>query len=199
MIIKSPSFDPSLQGGAVVPAFATVMDILPTVLDLIGVEHPVSVGQDRGTYRGRAVERVRGVSWVPYFVDRSTATIHGDGHAGTPHGWELFGRAGLRRGNDKIVHLGYGGRTDAKDWQLFDLAVDPGETRDLAAEKPELLRELLGLWDAYVRETGVAWGAEAMPHGDVDASAFDKSTWVGGDALEHQKAWMKTRKGERPS
>ena len=30
------------------------------------------------------------------------------------------------------------------EWQLYNVAEDPGETRDLANEKPELLKELRG-------------------------------------------------------
>jgi arylsulfatase len=40
-------------------------------------------------------------------------------------------------------------------WQLYDLATDPGEVRDLAEEQPDVLKELLALWDQYVLENGV--------------------------------------------
>jgi hypothetical protein len=40
-------------------------------------------------------------------------------------------------------------------WQLYDLATDPGEVRDLAEEQPEVLKEMLALWDRYVLENGV--------------------------------------------
>ncbi len=32
-------------------------------------------------------------------------------------------------------------------WQLYDLAKDPGETTDLAKEKPDLLKELSDKWE----------------------------------------------------
>ncbi len=36
-------------------------------------------------------------------------------------------------------------------WQLYDLGTDPGETRDLATENPELTAELVAEWEANWR------------------------------------------------
>ena len=41
-------------------------------------------------------------------------------------------------------------------WRLYDLAVDPGETRDLAGDRPELMREMLKDYAAYEARVGVA-------------------------------------------
>jgi hypothetical protein len=41
------------------------------------------------------------------------------------------------------------------NWQLFDLAADPGETRDLADQKPELVQRLVAQWETYAKEVGV--------------------------------------------
>lgn len=123
-------------------AFATVMDVAPTVLELAGIAHP-------GTnYRGRTVAAMRGCSLLPYLEGRADA-VHA---ADEPTGWELFGRMAMRQGDWKVV------RIPAPDgpgtWQLYNLAVDPGETDDLASRHPERLAALLELWDAYVEETG---------------------------------------------
>ena len=34
-------------------------------------------------------------------------------------------------------------------WRLYHLATDPGETTDVAAQWPDLLEELIALWDVY--------------------------------------------------
>ena len=130
------------QGG-ISTAFSTAMDIAPTLLELAGVEHP------RTHYRGREIVEPRGRSMAAY-LQHDAERIHDKSEA---VGWELFGRRGLRRGNWKIVQLpppeGNG------QWQLYDLANDPGEIADLSATHCEKLSELIALWEIYVKETGV--------------------------------------------
>jgi arylsulfatase len=133
--------------GEIGSAFATVMDIAPTVLELAGVAHSGPAYQ--GRYQGREVEPMRGRSLVGYLSGAAEA-VH-DADTGT--GWELFGRRAVRQGDWKALYLPapYGPGT----WQLYDLSADPGEIDDLAASRPEKLAELLGLWDRYVEESGV--------------------------------------------
>jgi arylsulfatase len=67
--------------------------------------------------------------------------------------WEIFGNRAVRQGDWKIrweyKSFGIG------DWELFDLAADPGERQDLAKERPHKLQALLALWDSYVRTNNV--------------------------------------------
>ncbi|MGA7054773.1 MAG: sulfatase-like hydrolase/transferase, partial [Mycobacterium sp.] len=140
-------------------AFATVMDIAPTVLELAGVAHPGT------TYRGREVEPMRGRSLVAY-LSGDSETVH---DAATGTGWELFGRCAIRQGDWKALHLPapYGPGA----WQLYDLSADPGEIDDLAAAYPDKLAELLALWDRYVEETGVI--LDPVSVFDVDLQTLD--------------------------
>ncbi|KAK4936275.1 hypothetical protein LTR10_022803 [Elasticomyces elasticus] len=145
-ILKYPALTSS-RAGEVDTSFATVMDIMPTMLDLARVQHPGD------KYEGRAVMPMRGKSWVPY-LSGSEKQIHDEE---TPVGWELFDRQALRKGKWKAVMIPepYGpGR-----WQLYDLSIDPGETDDLAVQEPDKLQELLKHWDEYVKEVGVAGAA----------------------------------------
>ncbi len=59
----------------------------------------------------------------------------------------------MRQGNYKAVSVAkpYG----SGKWHLYDVAADPGETRDLSKEKPALLKELRGAWDQYAKDVGV--------------------------------------------
>ena len=41
------------------------------------------------------------------------------------------------------------------DWELFDLAADPAERHDLAAKNPDKVKELVALWDDYVKGNNV--------------------------------------------
>lgn len=119
-------------------SYGTVMDVVPTLVEAAG-------GDWRGaTYAGRTVQPVRGVSWRAYLTGGS-ARVHAPDEA---IGSELFGRRALRQGDWKAVNLG-------DRWRLFNLAEDPGETRDLAVREPARLAALVAAWDRYGKETGV--------------------------------------------
>ena len=135
--------------GQITDAFCTGMDIVPTLLEYAGLQHPA-------IYQGRSMERVRGKSWK-FFIDSATVrqqdeiySIHGKD---TVTGWELGGTAGLRRGRYKITFVPkpHGPQV----WELFDIEKDPGETTDLSTEKPEEFEELLVLWKQYQEDVGV--------------------------------------------
>lgn len=129
--------------GSVGNAFATVMDVAPTVLELAGVAHP-------GTHwRGRDIAPLKGRSMLPYLRGHADA-VHDATHV---TGWELFGRRAIRQGDWKAVFTPAPVGTGA--WQLFDLARDPGETQDRAADEAERLSALLEHWETYVEENGV--------------------------------------------
>jgi arylsulfatase len=61
--------------------------------------------------------------------------------------WLHEGNRALRAGNWKIVAAG-------KDspWELYDLATDRSESNNLAADKPEKVRELEELWNRQAEE-----------------------------------------------
>jgi arylsulfatase A-like enzyme len=129
--------------GEIGTAFSTVMDIMPTLLELAGTAHPGAF------YKGHDLVPMRGRSLVPY-MDKQADAVHGS-ETGT--GWELFGRRAIRQGDWKALYLPapYG----PGKWQLYDLSGDPGEIEDMAEIRPEKLAELLRQWDAYVAENGV--------------------------------------------
>ncbi|HET8612040.1 MAG TPA: arylsulfatase [Sphingomonas sp.] len=138
--VSGPGIAPA---GVVSGAFATAMDIPATLLDRAGVEHPGKA------YRGRPVAPLRGRSMTAHLGGRARA-VH---PAGAETGWELFGRRAIRRDNFKAVWMRRPEGTAG--WQLYDLARDPGETEDLAAQRPELLAELIAAWERYVAEVGI--------------------------------------------
>jgi arylsulfatase len=68
--------------------------------------------------------------------------------------WEIFGNRAVRQGDWKLRWQikPYG----LSDWELFDLAADPAERKNLAAAHPEKLAAMIALWDDYVRTNNVA-------------------------------------------
>lgn len=132
--------------GGIAPAFGSVMDVVPTFLDLASIPLP------QGAFNGRKVERLRGKSWAAYLAGRAERVYSPSDVVGT----ELFGSRSIRQGDWKITDLGDG------QWRLFDLADDPGETRDLAAQEPAKLAELVARWDEYAKDVGVILPAERL-------------------------------------
>ncbi len=139
-IIAYPGFT---RRGEISHDYATVMDVAPTLLELAGVDPPTTNSD------GRQVQPMRGRSMAAYLRGQR-AVVHTDAEA---TGWALFGRRALRQGRWKIrwLEAPHGpGR-----WQLYDMAVDYGETRDLAREHPALLRSMVDRWTRYAGEVGV--------------------------------------------
>ncbi len=142
------SFPARYAGARTSRAFASVKDVLPTVLELAGVEHP-------GTrYRDRDIVPMQGVSMTAHLAGEQPS-VHPADHV---MGWELFGKGAIRQGDWKAVYMP--AKEGAGTWELFDLATDPAETRDLARSNAERLAALVAQWDRYVAGNGVILPSE---------------------------------------
>ena len=58
-------------------------------------------------------------------------------------------QAAVRRGNWKLVRSRDFAAKVTTGWELYDLASDVGESRDLAAQRPELVAELTRAWEKW--------------------------------------------------
>ncbi|OQU97538.1 hypothetical protein CLAIMM_03460 [Cladophialophora immunda] len=154
-IVRYPKFPRS--SGSISHEFCTVMDILPTVLDLAQVPHPGT------SFRGRDVVLPRGRSWVPYLSNSADGSVIHDEQSSIT-GWELFGRRAIRKGRWKAVYIPAPMGPD--EWELFNLETDLGETTNLANEKPEILEDLLTRYAEYSDEAGL-YDPEAFVVGPV--------------------------------
>ncbi|KAK4234451.1 arylsulfatase [Achaetomium macrosporum] len=167
--------------GVITDAFCTVMDIVPTVLDMAQLQHP-------GTrYKGQEIAPLRGRSWTKFLSlvhdgdRRSEARMHDQGYV---MGFEVAGSGALRRGDWKITFVP--APKGPQRWELFNIKEDPGEVSDLSQQYPELLEEMLELWEEYKKDVGVVGLAgeyEAAVQGD------ERTTVV--DELEDPYAWIK--------
>ena len=190
--------------GRQVGAFASVMDITPTFLELAGIQHPVPSGQQKALWKGNKVYGIRGKSWTRYMARLANSNgVHGttngingvNGHSGQEQeiygpedfvGWENIGRAALRKGRYKIVFAtihDFGKNT----WELYDILSDPGETMDLADTMPDKVKEMKADWDRYCSETGTVWGEPIKQSGGYNPPPKDAH---GGDPIEENRAWM---------
>jgi arylsulfatase len=64
-------------------------------------------------------------------------------------GWEHEGNRAFRRGDMKLV------AEHGKPWELYDLSADRTESKNLAGDRPEVVRELSAEYDAWARRTNV--------------------------------------------
>ncbi|CAG8238441.1 unnamed protein product [Penicillium olsonii] len=144
-VVRYPAFQTKPE--AITTSFTTVMDILPTILDLAGIAHP-------GThFRGRAVVAPRGQSWVSHLAsgDLQKTSVHKeDVHI---HGWELFGQRAIREGKWKAVWIAKPRGND--EWELFDVEADPSELNDVSQTRSDVLDRLIQHWEQYYAETGM--------------------------------------------
>lgn len=137
---------PNIKSG-VASEFLSVMDVLPTVLELAGIPLPGA------SFEARPIQSIRGRSWLPWLRGEVDSVYGVEDAIGT----ELFGGRTLRQGRWKLLDIGDG------QWRLFDITHDPGETRDLAATERERTETMINAWQAYAREVGVVLPEQPMP------------------------------------
>ena len=131
-------FDIPRRDGAATE-YQSVADIAPTVLELAGVDATATRVGDR------TVRPITGRSWARWLRDPRVPVYGPDDGVGA----ELFGSRAYRRGEWKLTDIGDG------TWRLFNIARDPGETRDLSLAEPERRTELVEAWVSYAKTVGV--------------------------------------------
>ena len=125
--------------GTISPAVGHVIDLLPTLAELAGAGYP----KERA---GIAVPPSDGRSLAP--------VLRGQTLPARTLAWEHEGNRAVRGGDWKLV------AEFGKPWELYDLAADRTETRDLAAEHPERVAALTADWRRWADAVGVvAWDA----------------------------------------
>jgi arylsulfatase len=124
--------------------FAHAIDVLPTVLDLIGLEPPEEIGRV-------AQSPIDGTSFM-YLLDEGDAP----GRHTTQY-FEMFGSRGLYHDGWKAVTFkplgpmyddGLDPNAPFEDdvWELYRVAHDLSECNDVAAQHPDVLAKLVALW-----------------------------------------------------
>ena len=111
-----------------------VIDIVPTILDVAG-------GKPFKSWQDQPVPVAPGQSFTSAFVKDAP-------QPGRMIWWLHEGNRALRVGDWKIVAAG----KDAR-WELYNLKVDRAESKNLAGQMPEKVRELAALWTRQTEES----------------------------------------------
>jgi arylsulfatase A-like enzyme len=129
------------------------LDIVPTALAAAGVERPKGLD---------------GVDLLPFLTGKDPAAPH------TTLFWRFGQRAAVRAGEWKLV-------LDAGTSELYRIADDPGEARDLAAEQPEKVKELRAAYEEWSKGTVPAkWGGRSQ---HVTLPSFEEADKNGDGVL----------------
>lgn len=139
------SYPPEFESKRVYEGIATLVDLTPTILEVAGVD---TNGID-----------LQGSTLLPMLRGAET-DVHPED---ATFAWELLGKSALRQGEWKIVRESpFSDWWDAESlgiklnvWQLYNIAEDPAETLDLAAQYPQRLQRMAELWDEYAKINGV--------------------------------------------
>jgi arylsulfatase len=132
-----PAGIPESARGRFVREPAHLLDLMPTLLELASAAYPAT-----------ETRRLEGRSILPM--------IRGEpGDADRTFCWEHEGNRAIRKGRWKLVML-----ADGAKWELYDIDADRAEGHDLAAEHPDVVRDLSAEYDRWAARCDVAPWAE---------------------------------------
>ena len=113
----------SIKAGSTTDHISAFWDVMPTITELAGVKSP---------------ENIDGISFLPTLLGKTGQTKHDYLY------WEfheLGGRKALRKGDWKLVSYDVFVPTQTTV-ELYNIASDPGEQNNVAAQHPEVVKEL---------------------------------------------------------
>ncbi|UCM91161.1 arylsulfatase [Streptomyces marincola] len=172
---------PAGLGAGTRAQYGYVTDITPTLLELAGIPRPAE-------RHGAPVQDLDGVSLVPVLADPDAESPHVEQHC------EMSGNRSYYRDGWKLVTLHRPGADyDDEEWALFDVRADPTETTDVAADHPEVVKELSAAWEAAAWRNGVfplpdASGALALRNPDEERWSRPLTLLPGTPELERYRS-----------
>jgi len=146
-----------IRKAAVTDVPAVTSDIYPTVLDFVGVKVP------------NQVEPIDGISLRPVVEGKMTERPKPIGFWHGGGGAKDKGHAALTENTYKLHKLG------PEKYELYDLLADPAETKDLAAEKPEVVARMKAALDAWQDSVVKSLAGGDYPGGLLPAPAASAS------------------------
>jgi arylsulfatase len=133
------------HGGQVRRQYHHAIDIVPTILDLLGATAP-------DTIKGHTQSHFDGLS-MRYCFDDPSAPSARDTQFYSMLGSRAIWHNGWKAVTTHPTISGWGHFND-DTWELYHTDVDPAELHDLAGEQPDKLRELVNMWFAEAGANG---------------------------------------------
>ncbi|MCX5516506.1 arylsulfatase [Kaistia algarum] len=182
------------DAGGLRPQFHYVTDIMPTILEAVGLQAP---------------DMINGVKQLP--IDgKSMAYAFADAKAPSPRTTQMFEMFG----NRGIYHDGWMASTtplvfawepepkgitqESFHWELYDLSKDFSQGKDLSASMPEKLREMQDLWWAEAGRNN-ALPLNFSPQATVEAIFQRPSLTRGRSEFVYHQGTVRIPEGTAPS
>jgi arylsulfatase len=136
------------DAGSVRRQFAHAIDVMPTVLDLIGADAPDRIrGQEQSPIHGTSFARLFGEGGATASASRTTQHFEMLGsRALYQDGWKAVTFKALGPMTGDTTANAFMAPFDDDVWELYHVAVDPSEVHDLADQEPERLSRMIDTW-----------------------------------------------------
>ncbi len=156
------------KGGRLVNEPGQLVDIMATCLEVSGAKYP-------SEFHGEKIKPLQGHSLVPLLSSAPfpPRLLH----------WEHEGNRAVRDGRWKLV------AKENQPWELYDVAADRAESRNLATSEPARVQAMAAAWDEWAARSDVlplgAWRAKENFSGAKRQTMF---TLKVGDQLARAEA-----------
>ena len=127
-----------IKGNAIVKGTGHLIDLAPTFYELAKAKYPAN-------FNGMTTHSLVGTSLVPVLNG-----VAAEVNRNEPIFWERAGNKAVRKGKWKLV-----ADFEKAKWELYNLETDRGETVDVAAQNPQVVRELAFDYQQWAARTGV--------------------------------------------
>ncbi len=131
-------FPKKIKGNGIAKGTGHLIDLAPTFYELAGAKYPTQ-------FNGAITNTLVGRSLLPVLTGTTQQVNRPE-----PIFWERAGNRAVRKGKWKIVS-----DNEKNTWELYDLEADRGETNDVAAQHPQVVRELSFDYIQWSSRTGV--------------------------------------------
>lgn len=154
------------EKGGIRTQYSHVIDILPTTLDLIGVEPP-------GIIKGYKQKPIEGYSLFNSFNNKDEKSLH------TVQYYEIAGKRAIYKDGWKAeVYHKPGTDFSTDKWELYNLNEDYTELNDLALKEPAKLKEMQDAFDSEAIKYNVYPLNDKPPYAGRRHSIYDTASKI---------------------